>query len=309
LDSLAIRVALLAVLLFALNAWTLRHVGSDIRELATLNGFTVFLALVMGWVEKHDAERWRQKWQDALRHTTATPVLVSLYLLAIIGTSFVSSVTVLADGISGGTELHLTPEGRQRAEDGPGKQLNGPSGSVRFVRLTNPFGRPFYLEASGFQRQSLTLMPWKGSTISLKSDLVRLPSVFLRIPPTLHSLLAGSRMVVSSEGWSRAFEIPMEAERAAVQLGPSAAIPEAWHAEWRSALRTAHEAPEALRESFFRHWLNPVRHELLPPVVPGQTLRIELYTAANIEVVRQQVVVGREPVQDISLLRKSQGQP
>lgn len=308
MDSLAIRVALLALLLFALNAWTVRHIGSDIRELATLNGFTAFLAIVMGWIDKQDADHWRQRLQAALRRTTATPVLMSLYVLAIIGTSFVSSVTVLADGANGNTALHLTPEGRQRDTGDPGRHLTGPSGQVRFVRFTNPFGRQFYLEAAGYQRQSLTLKPWAGSTISLSSDLVQLPSVFLRIPTTLHSLLAGSRMVVSSTDWPQAFEIPLHAERAAVQLGPAAAVPEAWKNEWRSELRTAYDAPEALRESFFRNWLNPVRQETIPGVAPGQLLQVRLYTAADVEVVRQQVVIGREPMQDISLVKRRQTQ-
>lgn len=307
MDSLAIRVALLALLLFALNAWTVRHIGGDIRELATLNGFTVFLAIVMGWVDEKDADHWRQRLRGALKHTTTTPVLISLYVLAIIGTAFVSSVTVLADGITGETTLHLTPEGRERADGDEGTNLSGPSASVRFVRLTNPFGRQFYLEAGGYQRQSLTLMPWKGSTISLASDLVRLPSVLLRVPPTLHSLLAGSRMVLSSASWSEKFEIPLQVERAAVQLGPAAAIPEEWRTEWRSELRTAYDAPEALRESLFRNWLNPLRDSALPAVAPGQLLQVELYTAANVEVVRQQIVIGREPMQDIFLTKRSQG--
>jgi hypothetical protein len=305
LNTLAIRIVLLATLLFALNAWTVRHLGSEITELATLNGFVGFVALVLGWVEQRQSDHWRQKLRNVLRHATDTPVLACLFLLALVGTSFVSSVTVLADGVNGVTTLHLTAEGRSRSADSEETRLEGPSGMVRFVRLTGIFGRRLYLEASGYQRQSLTLMPWTGTTVSLASDLVRLPSVLLRVPPALHSLLAGGKLVIECDGQPGAVEIPLRAQRASVQIGQAAAIPDEWRDEWRSELRTLHEVPDGLRESLFRNWLNPLRSESVPIISPGQKLQIRLLTSAGKEVIRQEVIIGREPLQDIALIARN----
>lgn len=302
MSSLAVRILLLATLLFALNAWSVRHLGSSIGDLAALNGFAGFVILVLGWVEQRQADHWREKVRNTLRHAVDAPVLVCLLLLAILGTSFVSSVTVLADGVNGVTDLHLTAEGRARPAEGNETSLEGPSGMVRFVRFTSIFGRRLYLEAEGYQRRSLTLLPWTGTTVSLASDLVRLPSVLLRVPATLHSLLPGGKLVIEAGGRAGPVEIPLQAGRASVQIGHVAAIPVAWRTEWRSELRTLHEIPESLRESLFRNWLNPFRSESVLEIVPGQQLRVSMVAANGDEIVRQDVIIGREPLQDIALV-------
>ncbi len=304
MNTPAVRVVLLASLLFGLNAWSIRHLGSDLTNLAIVNAFTGFVVVVLGWLEQRQAEQWRQKVKSLLRHAADTPVLLCLFLLAIVGTSFVSSVTVLADGISGVTTLRLTDEGKARSGESDQVRLEGPSGTVRFVRLTSIFGRQLYLEASGYRRQSLTLMPWTGTTISLASDLVRLPSVLLRIPPALHSLLAGGRLVIEPDLSGKVIEIPLQAGRASVQIGEAAAIPDAWRNEWRSELRTLPHISDALRESLYRNWLNPLRDASNFSVSPGQKLRIRFLTASGEEVIRQEVVIGRDSLQEIALFAR-----
>ncbi len=302
---MAIRVVLLATLLFGLNAWSVRHLGSGLQEFAIVNSFLGFLAIALGWVDSGEAENLRGNVKNVLRRIADAQVLLPLYILTIVGTSLVSSITVLADGVGGATTLHLTAEGQARCAGCPVKSLNGPSGTVRYVRFTSIFGRSFYLEASGYQRRSLTLFPWTGSTISLASDLVRLPSVILRIPPSLHTLLAGGKIVIELEGQETGTEIPTQAGRASVQIGPAVAIPEAWRNEWRSQLRTLGSVPESLRESFFRNWLNPIRNASLPPVAPGQRVIVRFFTTADKEVIRHDFVVGRESLQDVVLVPKS----
>jgi hypothetical protein len=306
LNTMTIRVVLLATLLCGLNAWSARHLGSGLQEFAIVNSFLGFLAIALGWVGGGEDGNLRAKTRSVLRRTADLEVLLPLYIIAIVGTSLVSSVTVLADGVGGTTTLHLTSEGETRCAECPGKSLGGPNGNVRYIRFTSLFGRPFYLEATGYQRRSLTLFPWTGSTISLASDLARLPSIVLRIPPSLHTLLAGGKMVIDLEGQATDIEIKTLANRASVQIGPAAAIPEAWRSEWRSQLRTLGSAPESLRESFYRNWLNPIRDESLPPLAPGQRMTVHFFTAADKEVIRQNVVVGRESLQDVVLLPGSQ---
>jgi len=307
LNTTAVRVVLLATLLFGLNAWSIRHLGSGLQEFAIVNTFLGFLAIALGWIDRDEAESLRGSARNVLRRIADFQVLLPLYLITIVGTSLVSSITVLSDGVGGSASLHVTAEGEARCAGCRGKSLTGPSGSVRFVQFTSVFGRSFYLEATGYQRKSLTLFPWTGNTISLASDLVRQPSVLLRIPPTLHSLLANGKMVIEIDGQAVGIEIPTQTGRASVQIGPATAIPQARRAEWRSQLLAMGSLPESLRESFFRNWLDPIRDESLPPVTPGQRLTIRFFSSGdNKEVIRQDYVVGREALQDVALRPWSQ---
>jgi hypothetical protein len=299
---LPLRVILLATLLFGLNAWTVRHLGSGLREFATVNSFLAFVGIVLGWIEARNADELRASFGRILKRMVDGPVLAALYLVTIVGTSLISSITVIADGRSGGSTLFLTAEGSKRCEDCAGELLEGPSGVVPYVRFTSIFGRSYYLEASGYQRKGFTLYPWSGATISLSTDLVRLPTIVLRIPYSLHGSLAGGKIVLDFESTGSSFEIPMQAGRAAAQLGPPAAIPEGWRSEWRSELRTLAAVPDALREKIFRNWLDPVRNEQIPDLVPAQRIQVSYVTAANKEVIRQELVVGQEPLQEVILI-------
>jgi len=301
---LPLRIALLATLLFGLNEWTVRHLGTGLREFAYVNSFLAFVAVVLGWIDVRDSEDLRSGLSRILRRTVDGPVLAALYLVTIAGTSLVSSVTVIADGRVSDPKLILTSEGVQRCEDCSGKVLKGPNGVVRFVRFTSVFGRPYYLEATGYQRKAFTLYPWSGETISLSADLVRLPTIVLRIPHVLHGSLRGGKIVLDIGSNGGNFEIPMQAGRASVQLGPPAAIPEGWRSEWRSELRTLANAPDALREQFYRNWLMPVRNEAIPAIAPMQQIQVSYVTAGNKEVIQQDLVIGWESLQDVVLIPK-----
>ena len=301
---LPLRVALLATLLFGLNAWTVRHLGSGLREFTYVNSFLAFVAVVLGWIDARDTEDFRSGFGRILKRTVDGPVLAALYLVTIAGTSLISSVTVIADGRASAPRLFLTSEGEERCEDCPGELLQGPSGVVRYVRFTSVFGRPYYLEATGYQRKAFTLYPWGGETISLSADLVRLPSIVLRIPYSLHSSLTGGKIVLDIVSSGDSFEIPMRAGRASVQLGPPAAIPEGWRSEWRSALRTLAGVPDELREQFYRNWLRPIRNEAIPALAPMQQIQVRYLTAGNKEVIQQDLVIGWESLQDVVLLPK-----
>lgn len=304
MNTLALRVVLLTTLLFGINIWTGRHLGAGIGDFALVNSFLAFVALVLSWIDASDAESFRARFRRIQKSLVNAPVLAALYVLTLVGTSLVSSVTVLADGSAGITTLHLTAEGATRCEDCKPKSLHGPSGIVRYVRMTTIFGRPYYLEASGYQRKSFQLYPWTGATISLARDLEPLPTVVLRVPTSLHGSLAGGKVVLDFGSTVGRFEIPTEAGRASVQFGPPAAIPESWRSEWRSELRTLSGVPDTLRESFYRNWLNPVRNEAVASMVPGTRVQIQFLTAAGNEVVQQDVVIGRESLQDIALTAK-----
>ncbi len=301
---LPLRIILLATLLFGLNAWSVRHLGSGLQEFAVVNGFLGFVGIVLGWISQEHADNLRARLAEALKRTVEGPVLAALYLLVLAGTSFISSVSVIADGRSGKATLFLTAEGDTRCQNCAGESLEGPSGVVRYIRLTSIFGRPFYLEASGYQRKGFTLYPWSGAKISLASDLVRLPTIVLRIPHSLHSSLRRGKIVLDFGAPLGRHKIAMSAKRASVQLGPPAAIPEPWRSEWRSELRTLAGVPDALREQFFRNWLNPLRNEKIPHLAPTQRVQVSYVTGAGKIVIAQEFVVGREPLQEVILVSR-----
>jgi len=298
---LVLRIILLVTLLFGLNAWSIRHLGTDLRDIAIVNTFLAFVGIVLGWIEESEAGRIRAGFSRILKRLVDGQIIAVLYLVSLLGTSFVSSVSVIADGRSGDSTLFLAPEGSKRCADCSGEVLKGPSGVVRFVRLTSIFGHPYYLEASGYQRKGFTLYPWSGKTISLSADLVQLPTIVLRIPHSLHNSLQGGKIVVDFGSPTGSFEIPMKPGRASAQLGPSAIISEGLRNEWRSELRTQIGASEQLREKIYRKWLNPLRSEGMPSPKPAQRIQVRFFTPANKEVINQEIVVGGESLQDVIL--------
>lgn len=302
MKTLALRVVLLTALLFGLNAWTFTHLGAGLQDFALVNGILGFFAIVLGWIDERDAGSLRASIKGILTRAVEGPVLLALYVAALIGTSLVSSVTVIADGHGGSTTLHLTAEGSERCGSCAGESLDGPGGVVRYVRFTNPFGRSFFLEASGYQRKSVALFPWTGTKISLARDLVQLPTIVVRIPPQLHTSLAGGKVVVEFGPPHGPGEIPTQAGRASIQLGPAAAITDVLRREWRSELRALSTVQDDTREKFFRSWLNPIRDEALPLPVPGQRLPIRFLTQADRDVGGYELVVGRGALQDVALI-------
>ena len=302
MNTLVLRVVLLATLLFGVNLWTGRHLGVGIREFAIVNSFLGFLAVALSWIDSEDAKSLRERFRSILRAMTNLPVLIAMYIVALIGTSLISSVTVLADGASGPTKVYLAAEGSARC-DGCGESLlRGSSDIARYVRPTSVFGRYFYLEADGYQRKSFQLFPWTGATISVTRDLERVPTVLLRIPASLHGSLNGGKMQLDFGDPGGPVEIRTQSGQASVQIGPATIIPELMRSEWRSELRTLPNVPVELHETIYRNWLNPVRSESVPTLASGATLKARFLTAADKEVARQEFVIGRESLQDIVLV-------
>jgi hypothetical protein len=306
-NTLALRVILLAALLFGLNAWAVRHTGTDISNFAALNCFIMCVTLVLGWIDQQEADSLRGRLNAILRRSVELQVLVPLYILALLGTSLLSSVTVMADGATRSTEVYLTPEGEAR-DEASRRTLSGPSDVVRYLRLTSVFGRPLYIEASGYQRHSFSLKPWIGTSISLRSDLQQLPTLLLRIPLDLLSALNGSRLEVELQGTDAVTKIPLSNEHGSVMIGSAGEIPGAWRQEWRSELSAMQNMQPVLLEGILLKWRKPVRDESVAGLVPGQRVLVRLVTGDGSEYVRQEVVIGREVMQDIALARKG-GQP
>jgi hypothetical protein len=306
MNTLALRVILLAALLFALNAWSVRHTGTDLGNFAALNGFILCVTLVLGWLDKREADALQDRANTLLRQCVETRVLVPLYIIALLATSLLSSVTVLADGESRSIDVYLTPEGRSR-DKASLKTLDGPSDVVRYLRFTSLFGRPLYLEASGYQRHSFSLMPWAGATISLRSHLQQLPTILLRIPRELLTV-PGNTLFVESAGADAATPIPLTEQQGSVMIGSAGVIPPEWRSDWRGELGAVEDIHPVLLEKTLLLWRNPVRNESVAGLVPGQQIVVRLETADGTEHIRQTVVIGDASMQDVALARKEQPQ-
>ena len=89
---LPLRIILLVTLLFGLNAWSIRHLGTDLREIAIVNTFLAFVGIVLGWIEESEAGRLRAGFGRILKRLVDGQIIAVLYLVSLLGTSFVSSV-------------------------------------------------------------------------------------------------------------------------------------------------------------------------------------------------------------------------
>lgn len=296
---LQLRIVLLAVLLFAVNAWAVRHLGMGIREFTLVNSFLGFISLAIGVLAKEKEESFLEAARKALARALTLPGLVALYVAAIALTSFISSVTVLAAGVPGTVSTLLTAEGETPDQE-LRKPLSGPDGIVRFWTLTSPFGSSFYLLADGYQRHSIQLMPWFGATVRL-SELQRLPSVLIRVPHQQLGSLDDALLVLNLGDETR-HKIELARGRGSVLLGPDALIPEFSRQNMRSELRTLDSATEPLQEKFFRYWNEPLRDESIANLIPGQEVQASFVTGAGKEVARRHFVVGKTAFQDVLLI-------
>ena len=60
--------------------------------------------------------------------------------------------------------------------------------------------------------------------------------------------------------------------------------------------------PPVLLENILRKWRNPARDESVPGLVPGQRILVRLVAGNDDEYIRQEVVIGRQVMQDIALV-------
>jgi hypothetical protein len=66
---LPLRIVLLATLMFGFNAWCIRHLATDLREIAMVNAFLAFIGITLGWIEEREAGQIRASMKAVLiRH-------------------------------------------------------------------------------------------------------------------------------------------------------------------------------------------------------------------------------------------------
>jgi hypothetical protein len=297
--NVALRVVLLATILFAVNAWAHHHLGLGLGEFAIANTLLTFVSFSSGFLAKDQQESWKEGLQLAFSRALTLPVLAATSIAVLALTSLVSSVTIFAAGQDGEISMHLTAEGQATNEDSQ-RLLQGPEGSIRYWTFISPFGSSFYLQAEGYIRQPVHIPPWMGATLRV-DELTRLPSVLVRVPYQHHASLKNSVLHISvAAGDDHAVELT--GETAAVLLGPGTDVPEANKLNWRSELRTLSDMPESVRESIFRNWVEPHHTKSIPAPSPGQQVRVTFTTGAEKTVAQKSFTIGRSAFQDVLLI-------
>lgn len=298
-DHIHVRLILLALLVALINGWAARHLGVDLRNLSLVNGVTAALGVLLGYLQEPEQKAFAARCRGVLLRFADTTVLACLSLLFLLVSSFVSSVTVLADGTPGNRDLYLSAEGQAR-DAGSERVLAGPDGVERFLRLTTPFGRQFYLEADGYLRHSFDLRPWQGETIRVARDLRPTPTVLLRIPFAAHMHLEGGRLLVAVDGGPET-AVDTAADRGSVMVGRARSVPGPVTEEWRSELRATSGLTDAQTEAVFRRWKAPLRLADTPSLRPEATLDARFVTRSDKVVAERSWTVGADPFQDVLL--------
>ncbi len=297
--NVALRVVLLATLLFAVNAWAIRHLGLGLGEFTVVNTFFGFVYLSIGYLAKGQEESINEAVRRAFARALTIPVLLTICVLALVLTSFLSSVTILAAGQPGSISTRLTAEGHPPDESRK-KELQGPDGMVQYWTFISPFGSSFYLLADGYLREPVQILPWVGATIRV-GDLTRLPSILLRVPYQHHGSLKDAVLHISPKSLQD-HTVKLAAQQAAVLLGPETFVPESNQQNWRSELRTLSGVPASLQETFFRNWAEPLHAQSIPALSPGQQVRVTFTTAAGKSVAQKSFTVGPSTFQDVLLI-------
>lgn len=300
-DRLWIRVLILGIYCVLVNLWVVSHFGDDfltalVAPIAlSFFGVMKFLADLLGGSVKN---RLSGRMRASVARLASPSLLAALWLVFVVVSSFVSSVTVLADGQTDPIRVHLGVEG-DHAGMSDSAILSGPNSAVRFVCLTSPFGRPFYITADGFLRYSFDLRTWGGQTIRLTSDLSVSPSLLIRVPLISQPFLDGARIVILNDRDTLA-NVSVNSKQGAVLLGRPATVYQEFITQWRYELAAGRIAEDQAARSIMR-WSRPVTVRSQLPIVPDQLLSARLVLPSGEIVAEEQFTVGGGRLQDILL--------
>jgi len=301
-DNLLLRLLLLALLLAVINGWATRHVGISWKSFSLINGVLAIFGSLAALLRDGE-NKALEKTRSHLRRRLLAGLLdwrtlAAMAIVCALAGSFVSSVTVLADGVSGRRAVYVTAEGQGR-DDANRQPLANSEAVARTLHLTTPFGRPFYVEVDGYLRHSFDLYPWRGATLRLGRDLRRAPAVLVRIPVESFFHLQGARLRVLLDTETR--EIAVDPEHAAVFLGTGGSALGERFADWRNELVAADRGPQTIAHALLL-WKEPLRAADIPALQPGNKISVELRSRADKIVARASFSVSSKPLQDIKLL-------
>lgn len=173
------RALALIILGVMVHLWCTHHLGKSLAGIGWVSGlaaaFSAALAFLDKLAEDEQKKRVTKGLQGLARILLAKPVLVILYLVAVLlGLSY-ASVTVVPDAEGDRLSARLQAVGGAKV-----REQKSEKGVLRFLVPTNPFGRSYRIKVAGYINQPIEVYPLLGIKILSERDLRPSPSVLLR---------------------------------------------------------------------------------------------------------------------------------
>lgn len=300
-ENLWIRLLLFSFFILIINSWSLHHLGNKLRHILIANGPLALIAIVNFFSQillEQEVQEFKEKIRGWFFYFLKTPVLIILFGLILVAGSVVSSVTVMSGGVSDTMTANLTPEGKSQSKK-LSKVLDGPDDVERFISLTTPFGRPFYLEVERHLRYSFDLYPWIGKKIRVSKDLNISPSILIRVPFPIIRTLRQGKIVVASDNAVIA-EVNTKENQGSIIVGHYFLIPSEFVDKWKMELLAMNITGAPAAGSLLA-WQQA---QLVPPnmpLVPGIIMEAKYFIVKEKPLAVAKFMVGSEKIQDILL--------
>lgn len=319
------RFILFSLFLLMVNSWSIHHLGTKATHFLIANGPLALVAIanfLSPLFRENETQRFIEKTRRWFFFFLKTPVLIFLYGFFFIAGSFISSVTVMSSGVPDEISIKISAEGQsvyyrqiddfnnmppqREAQKKNSKALTGPSDVVRFIKFTNPLGRPYFLEAKGYLRYSFDLYPWIGKKIRVAKDMSISPSILIRVPVELQALLSKGKIEVTFNNEVIAEELT-NVRQGSILVGPYKDIPNSFVDRWKTELIVVEEdSPKAAAISLLA-WLHPLKTPSTKSIFPGMTLEAKFLTQEEQKITAwAKFQVSPVKIQDILLEIKEQ---
>ena len=293
------RIITFIVIAVGFSAWLSRHfdISSWWAVIAT-TGPAILTAVLWSLgkqIESHLEEKGRANARRFAFFILSTRCLVPLGVSLVLLSSFVSSVTVVAAGVGGSRKLTLATGDNTREAT-----LHGPDGSIRFLALTTPFGKPASLKVDGFKAHVLDIAPLTGTSVHVGRDLTVPPTVLIRVPfdKLMH---AGNGSIELKKGGKTVLPAVKTAkDRGSLLVGPNATIPTALPETWRLRVLTNSDEKTALRSMLA--WETPVSPAEPVELGDSETYEALFHVAGKVEA-RATFTVSGGLFQDILMVK------
>lgn len=300
-EYLLVRIFILSLFVFFINVWCLHHLGNLSWKLPVANSPLLLVAIVSffkQFLEKEEKEKFSKMLRRWFFFFAETEVLIFLFCVFLIAGSMISSVMVMAGGVSEKAEVHLTSEGKARDSE-KSSILEKPNDVLRFIRFTTPFGRSFYIEVKGYLRYSFDLYPWIGKKIRVMDDLTVTPSIIIRVPTGVSLNLENGRIAVYSNSKEIAGK-ETNKNQGALLIGRNLPIPSSFIERWRLELIAFGVDKEAPAARSILRWQTPlIVDDPTEPIIPGKSLLAKFLTKEGKTKAKAKFIVGTEKIQDI----------